>query len=146
MVGRLQALERDIDAQSDLVPRARLRTASGHWLVLHASRLSGPSMHGQIAVIFEVARPAEVAPLIVQAYDLSKRESEILQSVLRGSSTSEISEAFHISSNTVQDHFKAIFEKVGVRSRRELAGQLFSQQYQPRIASGCGLDADGWFT
>jgi DNA-binding CsgD family transcriptional regulator len=146
VVGRLQALDQDIDAQPDLIPRARLRTASGHWLVLHASRLSGSNMHGQIAVIFEVAQPSEVAPLIVQAYDLSKRESEILQSVLRGLSTSEISEAFHISSNTVQDHFKAIFEKVGVHSRRELAGQLFSQQYQPRIASGRSLGTDGWFT
>lgn len=146
VVARLQALERDIDAQPDLVPRARLRTASGHWLVLHASRLSGPSAPGQIAVIFEVARPAEVAPLIVEAYDLSKRESEILQGVVRGLSTTEIAEVFHISSNTVQDHLKAIFEKVGVRSRRELVGQLFAQQYQPRIALGHSLDVNGWFT
>jgi len=146
VVARLQALERNIDAQPDLVPRVRLRTASGHWLVLHASRLSGPSAKGQIAVIFEVARPAEVAPLIVEAYDLSKRESEILQSVVRGLSTTEIAEAFHISSNTVQDHLKAIFEKVGVRSRRELVGQLFAQHYQPRIAGGRGLDASGWFS
>ena len=145
VVGRLQAFERGYDVQPDLVPRARLRTASGHWLVLHASRLSGPSMHGQIAVIFESARPAEVAPLIVQAYDLSKRESEILQLVARGLSTAEIAETFHISSNTVQDHLKAIFEKVGVRSRRELVGQLFAEQYQPRIASGRGLDVNGWF-
>jgi DNA-binding CsgD family transcriptional regulator len=146
VAGRMLALERGLDAQPDLVPRVRLRTASGHWLVLHASRLSGPGAQGQIAVIFEVARPAEVAPLIVEAYDLSKRESEILQSVVRGLSTTEIAEAFHISSNTVQDHLKAIFEKVGVRSRRELVGQLFAQQYQPRIASGRGLDVNGWFT
>ena len=146
VVGRLQALEQGKDAQPDLLPRARLRTASGHWLVLHASRLVGPRAQGHIAVIFESARPAEVAPLIVQAYDLSKRESEILQSVVRGLSTAEIAETFHISSNTVQDHLKAIFEKVGVRSRRELVGQLFAQQYQPRIASGRGLDVNGWFT
>jgi len=61
--------------------------------VLHASRLSGPSAHGQIAVIFETARPAEVAPLIVQAYGLSKRESEIIQMVARGLSTTEIAES-----------------------------------------------------
>jgi DNA-binding CsgD family transcriptional regulator len=146
VVGRLQALERGHDAQPDLMPRARLRTASGHWLILHASRLSGQRAPGQIAVIFESARSTEVAPLIVQAYDLTKRESEILQSVVRGLSTTEIAEAFHISSNTVQDHLKAIFEKVGVRSRRELVGQLFAQQYQPRIAAGRGLDVNGWFT
>ena len=145
VVARLQALEQGKDTQLDLLPRARLRTASGHWLVLHASRLSGPRAEAQIAVIFESARPAEVAPLIMQAYDLSKRESEILQLVARGLSTAEIAETFHISSNTVQDHLKAIFEKVGVRSRRELVGQLFAEQYQPRIAAGRGLDVNGWF-
>jgi hypothetical protein len=41
---------------------------------------------------------------------------------------------------------KAIFEKFGVRSRRELVGQLFAQQYKPQIEAGRGLDANGWFT
>jgi DNA-binding CsgD family transcriptional regulator len=146
VVARLQEIERNNEIYPDLLPKVRLRTASGHWLVLHASRLSGPSAQAQIAVIFEVARPAEIAPLIVQAYDLSKRESEIMQSVLRGVSTAEISTTFQISSNTVQDHLKSIFEKVGVHSRRELVGQLFAQQYQPRLVTGRGLDANGWFT
>jgi DNA-binding CsgD family transcriptional regulator len=146
VVARMIALEQGKEMQPDLVPRARLRTASGHWLVLHASRLSGPNAQEQIAVIMEVALPVEVAPLIGQAYDLSKRESEVLQSVLRGHSTTEIAATFHISSNTVQDHLKAIFEKVGVRSRRELVGQLFAQHYQPHIAEGCNLGRNGWFT
>ena len=145
VVARLQEIERNNEIYPDLLPKVRLRTASGHWLVLHASRLSGPSAQAQIAVIFEVARPAEIAPLIVQAYDLSKRESEIMQSVLRGLSTEEISTTFQISSNTVQDHLKSIFDKVGVHSRRELVGQLFAQQYQPRLVTGRGLDANGWF-
>jgi DNA-binding CsgD family transcriptional regulator len=144
VVGRLQALEQGKDAQLDLVPRLRLRTASGQWLVLHASRLSAPGP-GHIAVIFEVARPAEIAPLIMQVYDLSKREGETMQLVVRGFSTAEISQEFHISPNTVQDHLKAIFEKTGVRSRRELVGHLFAQQYQPRIEAGHGLDTTGWF-
>lgn len=146
VVGRMLALEKGQDGQLDLPPRVRLRTASGHWLVLHASRLAGQRAQGQIAVIVEVARPAEVAPLIVQAYDLSKRESEILQLVVRGLSTAEMAEAFHISCNTVQDHLKAIFERVGVRSRRELVGHLFAQHYQPLIAAGHSLGRNGWFT
>jgi DNA-binding CsgD family transcriptional regulator len=146
VAARLQALERGIDAQFALMPKLHLRTASGHWLVLHASRLSSVSAQGPIAVIFEVARPVEIAPLIVQVYDLSKREGEVLQSVVRGMSTTEIANTFHITSHTVQDHLKAIFEKVGVRSRRELVGQLFAQQYQPRIAAGSDLDTTGWFT
>ncbi len=146
VVGRLQALERGTDAQPALPAKVRLRTRSGHWLVLHASRLSASSAHNQMAVIFEVARPVEIAPLVVQAYDLSKREGEIMQSVLRGLSTKEIAQMYHISVHTVQDHLKIIFDKVGVRSRRELVAQLFTQQYQPRLAAGDTLDARGFFT
>jgi hypothetical protein len=43
----------------------------------------------------------------------------------------------------VEDHLKAIFEKVGVRSRRELVGQLFAEHYQPHIAAGRNLDTSG---
>ena len=65
---------------------------------------------------------------------------------MRGLSMAEVSEELHITPNTVRDHFKAVFDKVGVRSRRELVGQVFAQHYQPRMATGHGLDAHGWFT
>jgi DNA-binding CsgD family transcriptional regulator len=146
VAARLLALERGgSHAPPDLMPRTRLRTASGRWLVLHASRLRAAYTEGQVAVIFEEARPSEIAPLIVDAYGLTKREGEITRLVLRGLSTAEVSGELHITPNTVRDHFKAIFDKVGVRSRRELVGQVFAQQYQPRMATGRGLDADGWF-
>ncbi|MGI9121720.1 MAG: helix-turn-helix transcriptional regulator [Rubrobacter sp.] len=146
VAARLLALERGGHAPSDLMPRIRLRTASGRWLVLHASRLRAGESEGRIAVIFEEARPSEIAPLIADAYGLTKREGEITRLVLRGLSTAEVSGELHITPNTVRDHFKAIFDKVGVRSRRELVGQVFAQHYQPRMATGHRLDADGWFT
>jgi DNA-binding CsgD family transcriptional regulator len=127
----------------DSTPKVRLRTPSGHWLVLYASRLRSSENQGQISVIFEPAQPAEIAPLIMQAYDLTKREGEVTQCVLRGLSTSEIAAALHISANTVQDHLKAIFEKVDVGSRRELAARIFTQQYQPHFLAGAPLDASG---
>ena len=147
VAARLLALERgDHTPTTYLMPRIRLRTASGRWLVLHASRLRTADTESQIAVIFEEARPSEIAPLIVDAYGLTKREGEITQLVLRGLSTAEVSEQLHITPNTVRDHFKAIFDKVGVRSRRELVGQVFAQHYQPRMATGQEPNIDGWFT
>ena len=147
VAARLLALERgDGQASPDLMPRARLRTASGGWLVLHASRLRTAGTEGPIAVIFEEARPSEIAPLIVEAYGLTRREGEITQLVLRGLSTAEVSGELYITPNTVRDPFKAIFDKVGVRSRRELVGRVFAQHYQPRMATGHEPDADGQLT
>jgi DNA-binding CsgD family transcriptional regulator len=147
VAARLLALERGAGpAPPELMPRMRLRTASGRWLVLHASRLRTTDTEVQIAVILEEARPSEIAPLIVDAYGLTKREGEITRLVLRGLSTAEVSGELHITPNTVRDHFKSIFDKVGVRSRRELVGQVFAQQYLPRMATGHGPGPDGWFT
>ncbi len=145
VAARLLTLERGGRKPPDLMPRIRLRTSSGRWVVLYASRLRATKTEGRIAVIFEEARPAEIAPLIVDAYGLTRREGQITQLVLRGLSTAEVSEELHITPNTVRDHFKAIFDKVGVRSRRELVGQVFAQHYGPRMASGQEPNADGWF-
>src|SRR5829696_3234757 len=120
VAARLLALERGGHTPPDLMPRLRLRTASDRWVVLHASRLRATETEAQIAVIFEEARPSEIAPLIVDAYGLTKREGEITRLVMGGLSTAGVSEELHITPNTVRDHFKAIFDKVGVRSRREL--------------------------
>jgi hypothetical protein len=38
-----------------------------------------------------------------------------------------------------------VFEKVGVHSRRELVGRVWTQQYWPRVASGAQVAEDGWF-
>jgi DNA-binding CsgD family transcriptional regulator len=48
------------------------------------------------------------------------RESELVRLLIRGLPTSELADQLHISEHTVQDHLKSIFDKVGVRSRREL--------------------------
>ena len=124
--------------------RARVPTSVGTWLVVHGSVIGDPA-EGRTAVILEPARFPEIAPIIVAAYGLTGRERELTQLVLQGLSTAEIARRLHLSEYTVQDHLKAIFEKVGVRSRRELVAQIFFQHYVPRLQTGVQIGGSGWF-
>jgi DNA-binding CsgD family transcriptional regulator len=110
------------------VPAARVRTSAGQWLSLHASRLQGSPGEQRITVVIKNAETSTTVPLLLSAHGLSPREADVAKLVLRGTSTRAISSTLHISPHTVQDHLKAVFDKVGVHSRRELVGQLLRPQ------------------
>jgi DNA-binding CsgD family transcriptional regulator len=118
------------DGDAIAAPRARLRTSSGRWLVVHGSRVR-EGLDGSVAIIIEEAKPSEVAPIIIQAYGLTEREADLVRLILQGLSTKEIAAELYLSPYTVQDHLKSVFEKCGVRSRRELVARLFDQHYFP---------------
>jgi DNA-binding CsgD family transcriptional regulator len=103
--------------------RARLRVAHGQWAILHASPLIGGDDE-QIAVAIEPATGDQLIGLLLTAYSLTARERDICHEVMAGHSTSDIAGRLFISSNTVQDHLKSVFGKVGVRSRGELVARL----------------------
>jgi DNA-binding CsgD family transcriptional regulator len=112
--------------------RARVRTPTGQWLILHGARLDGDPQ-GRVSVIIEPPRPDELAPLLVAAYGLSEREQTVAALVFQGRSTRQIARALSISPYTVQEHLTAVFDKVGVRSRGELVGQVFFRHCLPAI-------------
>jgi DNA-binding CsgD family transcriptional regulator len=114
------------------IARARVRAESGRWLVVRASAL-GDEPGAQIAVMIEPARPHELAPLAADAYRLTAREREVTQLVARGLPTNAIAAHLHLSPWTVQDHLKAIFEKVGVATRGELVARVFFQPRAPQL-------------
>jgi DNA-binding CsgD family transcriptional regulator len=109
-------------------PAARIPTAAGPWLSLHASRLRAEVGQGPIAVVVEPAQAQATAPVLLSAYGLTAREADVARLVLRGLSTTAIADSLYISANTVQDHLKAVFDKTGVRSRRDLVGQFLGRR------------------
>src|SRR5918996_5348229 len=116
----------------ELPAPARALTRSGRWLLLHGTRLSGGA-DGRTAVVIQPAPSRDIASLIVQAYGLTERERQITELCAQGLSTKEIAATLHLSPHTVQDHLKAIFDKTGTRSRAELVGKIFLDNYAPRF-------------
>ena len=111
---------------------SRVLSRGGTWVVLHGSALVSPSSR-RVAVIVEPAHPGRIYPLLIAAYGLTERERDVTRLVLEGSSTRQIADQLGISVGTVQQHLKAIFDKTGVRSRRDLVGKVFYTHYEPRF-------------
>jgi len=55
------------------------------------------------------------------SFGLTRRETEILGTIVAGLSNKEIAQKFTLSEDTVKHHLTNIFDKVGVSSRLELA-------------------------
>ena len=112
------------------------------WLTLHASLPDG-GRAGRVAIVIQATTGEHAAPLRLEAYGLTAREREIASLVAAGLSTEEMANRLFLSPWTVQDHLKAIFEKTGTRSRRQLRARIFHEEYLPAVAAGAPLHADG---
>jgi DNA-binding CsgD family transcriptional regulator len=111
--------------------RALDRGVDGRWVVIEAASLEGDSTGkvegdstGKIAVTLRAATPAETFDLLCRAYALTHRERDVVAALVAGLDTRAVTERLVISRYTVQDHLKSVFQKVGVRSRRELVTRL----------------------
>ena len=89
-----------------------------------------------VAVMIQQATADQAAPIVMSAYGLTEQERTISGLVFHGLSTRAISDTLHITEYTVQDHLKSIFDKTGVRSRREFVATVLRQQYLPRARAG----------
>jgi DNA-binding CsgD family transcriptional regulator len=114
------------------IARACARARCGRWLVVRGTVLTDRP-GAQVGLMIEPARPHELAPLVADASGLTKREREVTGLVARGLSTKTIAARLHVSAWTVQDHLKAIYQKVGVASRGELVARVYFQQHVPPL-------------
>ena len=109
--------------QGHRTPSVRLRTVRGDWLSVHASLLHGANDRSTVLVL-EQPGPGDVASLILDSHGVTTAQARVVALVLRGYSTKQIVNQLAISQYTVQEHLRAVFDKLGVRSRQELAAAL----------------------
>lgn len=125
-VGALRRTLGSEGAPSERIPCLHARGRSGRWLTLQASLAEPVSgSPAETVVVIAPANPEELVRIRTIAYGLSVREKEVVGYVLQGCSTRQISRSLFISESTVQGHLAHVFEKVGVKSRRELVKRLF---------------------
>jgi DNA-binding CsgD family transcriptional regulator len=141
VAGRALRTAESSDAPGEIA-LARVLSRTGRWMVLHGASLVADGRR-RVAVIVEPAHPARISPLLMAAYGLTEREQEVTRLVLQGNSTAEIAERLVVSAHTVQQHLKSIFDKTGVRSRRDLVGKVFFSHYEPRVRDNERRALDG---
>jgi DNA-binding CsgD family transcriptional regulator len=61
---------------------------------------------------------------VIEAYDLTGREQEILRLVLQGTGNKDIERKLFISASTVRNHIYNIYQKLGVGNRLELINRI----------------------
>jgi DNA-binding CsgD family transcriptional regulator len=71
--------------------------------------------------------------MLVDAYGLTTRQRDVLRRILLGRSMTRVAHSLGISERTAQDRRKAIYRRIGVSSRSELAAMLQFEQYDSRV-------------
>ncbi len=129
----LLAVAGQVLSESGEPAESRVPAEDGRWIVLHGARLAHRDGRRRVSVVIEAAQPTHLTSLLMRAYSLTSREREVARLVLRGESTKAIARELVIANGTVQAHLRNIFEKTGVRSRRELIASAFQRHYEPRV-------------
>jgi DNA-binding CsgD family transcriptional regulator len=96
------------------------------WIALHAQLLdcTTPGEPGEVAITTQPASAEVLLPAITAWYDITARERTVIEQALEGMSAKQIARHLDLSHHTVNDHFKAIYRKIGVTSREELIARL----------------------
>lgn len=75
----------------------------------------------------QLARQSRPAAQSVDTGELSPRECEVLALVVQGLTNREIGDELGISRNTVKNHLRSVYAKLGVRNRAQAAAYAVSQ-------------------
>lgn len=106
---------------------ARTHLGDGLWVTVKAAHLDRAPRHRLVAMTIETATATELLPVLAAACGLSRREAEVLASLLDGTDTRGVAKRLGIAVDTVQEHLTSIFAKTATRSRAQLLGLLVNR-------------------
>ena len=113
-------------ASSDLVRRLVVTTGDGAKWRLEIVALSGLGTAGySLVVLTPIRLPGadEIRRRLAES-QISRREADVLASMLTGQKACEIAEQLGITEYTVKDHIKHAYAKLGISSRGQLLARL----------------------
>jgi DNA-binding CsgD family transcriptional regulator len=97
---------------------------SGENTLLRIVPLRG-AVSGTFAIIVERLRARGSLTAAAQHFGLTRRETDVLRSLVANRTNAEIARELCIAESTVSDHIKALFRKAGANKRTELLTKLF---------------------
>ena len=100
------------DAGPELLVQAIHAAADGDALI-------APSVTARLLARFADTRPGTAPAQPIEP--LTEREEEVLVTVARGRTNTEIADELHISLSTVKTHLASLMTKLGARNRVEIA-------------------------
>ena len=80
----------------------------------------------------EITKEKNIADILLNKYQISKREVEIIDLLIQGLLYKEIAYRLNISINTVRTHVKSIYHKFKIQNKSELSNIIHSLKGRPK--------------
>ncbi|VXC18207.1 Helix-turn-helix transcriptional regulator [Flavobacterium sp. 9AF] len=94
-------------------------TSLGIWLALKLSKPKTKTIIVEKEIFIEKKESFQLNESLINKFELSTRELEILNLMAKGNSNQEIADIIFVSLSTVKTHNQNIFEKLDVRRRTQ---------------------------
>jgi DNA-binding CsgD family transcriptional regulator len=85
----------------------------------------GEQLFGCVAIFVDTFSRRGSIFEAAKTFGLTKRESEVLQLLIRGTTTTEIADALCVAEGTAGDHVKSVMRKTGTSKRLDLVSKVF---------------------
>ena len=125
----------------DALAHVTVPTGEETSVTVHAS----PGAHGTLALVVEEDRLVGVDQRIVDHYQFTDDEVEILPFYVQGRTTRTIAQILVIDAFTIQDWLMSMFKKTDTHNRADFLATIYASHFEERFATGVRPSPYGFF-